>query len=109
MIIYQKKIIKSFIFISYKINNFIVYFSWDIDINEDETLTIKYPRISTIDWDLLTRVDNQMEEALQQCKQDFIQYQLFFQNLIKEVYIQKTIFYFLFIFSIYVLDSSLTI
>ena len=38
-----------------------------------------------IDWDLLTRVDQQMEEALEQSKQDFIQYDQFFQNLIKEV------------------------
>lgn len=60
-------------------------FSWDIDINEDETLAIKYPTISTVDWDVLTRVDNQMEEALQQCQQDFTQYEQFFQNIIKEV------------------------
>jgi hypothetical protein len=26
-----------------------------------------------------------MEEALQQCQQDFIQYEQFFQNIIKEV------------------------
>jgi hypothetical protein len=73
-------------------------FSWDIDVHEDEILSIKYPSISAIDWDVLTRVDNQMEEALQQCKQDFIQYQQFFQNLIKEVNIQKNIFHFLVIF-----------
>ncbi|CAF3287852.1 unnamed protein product [Rotaria socialis] len=59
--------------------------SWDIDINEDETLSIKYPSISSIDWDLLTRVDNQMEEALKQCQQDFNQYEQFFQNIIKEM------------------------
>ncbi len=57
-------------------------FSWDI---EDETLSMKYPSLSTIDWNVLTRVDNQMEEALQQCQQDFIQYEQFFQNIIKEV------------------------
>ncbi len=54
-------------------------------MNEDETLSIKYPSLSTIDWDVLTRVDNQMEESLQQCQQDFIQYEQFFQNIIKEV------------------------
>jgi hypothetical protein len=54
-------------------------------VNEDETLSIKYPSLSTIDWDVLTRVDNQMEESLQQCQQDFIQYEQFFQNIIKEV------------------------
>ncbi|CAM4817775.1 unnamed protein product [Rotaria magnacalcarata] len=59
--------------------------SWDMDINEDETLSIKYPSISFIDWDLLTRVDNQMEEALKQCQQDFNQYEQFFQNIIKEI------------------------
>ncbi|CAF0767913.1 unnamed protein product [Rotaria sp. Silwood1] len=59
--------------------------SWDIDINEDETLSIKYPSILSIDWDILTRIDNQMEETLKQCQQDFTQYELFFQNIIKEI------------------------
>ncbi|CAF1019239.1 unnamed protein product [Rotaria sordida] len=61
--------------------------SWDIDINEDETLAIKYPSILSIDWDILTRVDYQMEEALKQCQLDFIQYELFFQNIIKEIHV----------------------
>jgi hypothetical protein len=54
-------------------------------VNEDETLSMKYPSLSTIDWDVLTRVDNQIEEALQQCQQDFNQYEQFFQNCIKQV------------------------
>jgi hypothetical protein len=60
-------------------------FRWDIDVNEDETLAIKYALIESIDWNILTRVDQQMENALQQCQQDFIQYEDFFQNIIKEV------------------------
>jgi hypothetical protein len=60
-------------------------FSWDIDVNEDETLAIKYALIESIDWNILTRVDQQMENALQQCQQDFIQYEDFFHNIIKEV------------------------
>jgi hypothetical protein len=75
-------------------------------VNEDETLSIKYPSLSTIDWDVLTRVDNQMEEALQQCQQDFIQYEQFFQNIIKEVSIIEVLS-FTVVSSI--LDSSLTI
>ncbi len=75
-------------------------------MNEDETLSIKYPSLSTIDWDVLTRVDNQMEEALQQCQQDFIQYEQFFQNIIKEVSIIEVLS-FTVVSSI--LDSSLTI
>ncbi len=67
-------------------------FSWDIDVHEDEILSIKYPSISAIDWDVLTRVDNQMEEALEQCQQDFIQYDQPFQNMIKEVWIKKIFF-----------------
>ncbi|CAF3469664.1 unnamed protein product, partial [Rotaria sp. Silwood2] len=31
------------------------------------------------------RVDYHMEEALKQCQQDFIQYELIFQNIIKEI------------------------
>jgi hypothetical protein len=75
-------------------------------VNEDETLSIKYPSLSTIDWDVLTRVDNQMEEALQQCQQDFIQYEQFFQNIIKEVSIIEVLS-----FTVVspILDSSLTI
>ncbi len=75
-------------------------------MNEDETLSIKYPSLSTIDWDVLTRVDNQMEEALQQCQQDFIQYEQFFQNIIKEVSIIEVLS-----FTVVspILDSSLTI
>ncbi len=75
-------------------------------MNGDETLSIKYPSLSTIDWDVLTRVDNQMEEALQQCQQDFIQYEQFFQNIIKEVSIIEVLS-FTVVSSI--LDSSLTI
>jgi hypothetical protein len=75
-------------------------------VNGDETLSIKYPSLSTIDWDVLTRVDNQMEEALQQCQQDFIQYEQFFQNIIKEVSIIEVLS-FTVVSSI--LDSSLTI
>ncbi|CAF1375230.1 unnamed protein product, partial [Adineta steineri] len=59
---------------------------WDIDTNEnDEILIKKFPLISSINWDILTNVDNQMEEALKQCQQDFTQYEQFFQNLIKEI------------------------
>jgi hypothetical protein len=75
-------------------------------VNEDETLSITYPSLSTIDWDILTRVDNQMEEALQQCQQDFNQYEQFFQNIIKEVSIIEVLS-FTVVSSI--LDSSLTI
>ncbi len=75
-------------------------------MNEDETLSITYPSLSTIDWDILTRVDNQMEEALQQCQQDFNQYEQFFQNIIKEVSIIEVLS-FTVVSSI--LDSSLTI
>ncbi len=75
-------------------------------MNEDETLSITYPSLSTIDWDILTRVDNQMEEALQQCQQDFNQYEQFFQNIIKEVSIIEVLS-----FTVVspILDSSLTI
>ncbi len=77
----------------------ILCFSWDTDINEDETLSIKYPLISTIDWDVLTRVDNQMEEALRQCQQDFIEYEQFFENIIKEVNTFDLLFiYFFFVY-----------
>jgi len=79
MIIQQKKIINS---------KFL--FSWDI---EDETLSIKYPSLSTIDWYVLTRVDNQMEEALQQCQQDFIQYEQFSRNIINEMSILEGFFF----------------
>jgi hypothetical protein len=41
--------------------------------------------ILPINWEILTRVDNQMEESLEQCQQDFIQYEQLFQNIIKEV------------------------
>ncbi|CAF1286611.1 unnamed protein product [Adineta steineri] len=59
---------------------------WDIDVNEnDEILIKKFPLISSINWGILTNVDNQMEEALKQCQQDFTQYEQFFQNLIKEI------------------------
>lgn len=86
MILQQKKIINGNKFFFINIIFFLIFFvSWDIDINDDDALSIKYPSISTIDWDVLTRVDKQMEEALQQCQQDFIQYEQFFQNLIKEV------------------------
>jgi hypothetical protein len=69
---------------------------------------MKYPSLSTIDWDVLTRVDNQMEEALQQCQQDFIQYEQFFQNIIKEVSILE-VFFSIVSFPPLFLDSSLTI
>ncbi|CAF4135879.1 unnamed protein product [Rotaria sp. Silwood2] len=59
--------------------------NWDNYINQDDTLSIKYPSILSIDWHILTRVDYQMEEALKQCQQDFIQYELIFQNIIKEI------------------------
>jgi hypothetical protein len=55
-------------------------------VNEDKTL-------STIDWDVLTGVDNQMEEALQRCQQNFIEYEKFFQNIIKEVSIIEEFFF----------------
>jgi hypothetical protein len=47
-----------------------------------------------------------MEEALQQCQQDFIQYEQFFQNIIKEVSIIEVLS-----FTVVspILDSSLTI
>jgi hypothetical protein len=51
-----------------------------------------------IDWDVLTRVDNQMEEALKQCQQDFTQYEQLFQNIIKEVTFQSFYFITLFLF-----------
>jgi hypothetical protein len=77
-------------------------------MNEDETLSIKYPSLSTIDWDVLRRVDNQMQEALEQCQRDSIQYEQVFQNTIKEVRILEVLFLILFRFSS-ILDSSLTI
>ena len=58
---------------------------WNTDNKDDEALTIKLPSISSIDWEALTRVDSQMEEALKQCQQDIGQYEQFYQNLIKEV------------------------
>jgi hypothetical protein len=88
-----------------KENDLILYISSDIDVNEDETLSIKYPSISTINWDVLTCVDNQMEEALQQCQQDFIEYEQFFvfQNMIKEVsiLIRSVFFYCSFVFPLF--------
>ena len=65
--------------------------SWDNEVNEEDVLTVKYPSLSSIDWNVLARVDTQMEEALEQCKQDFIQYDQFFQNVIKEVSVLLTI------------------
>ena len=61
-------------------------------MNDDEISSIKYPSISPIDWDVLTRIDKQMEEALKQCQQDFIQYEQIFQNMIKEVIISYSFF-----------------
>ena len=58
---------------------------WNTDNKDEEALTIKLPSISSIDWEALTRVDAQMEEALKQCQQDIAQYEQFHQNLIKEV------------------------
>ena len=58
---------------------------WNTDSNDDETLHIKLPSISSIDWEALKRVDSQMEEALKQCQQDIGQYEQFYLNLIKEV------------------------
>ena len=60
-------------------------------MNEEDVLTVKYPSLSSIDWNVLARVDTQMEEALEQCKQDFVQYDQFFQNVIKEVSVLLTI------------------
>ena len=60
---------------------------------------MKYPSLSSIDWHVLARVDTQMEEALEQCKQDFVQYDQFLKTLSK-----KLGFCLLFI-----LDSRLTI
>ena len=65
-------------------------------MNEEDVLTVKYPSLSSIDWHVLARVDTQMEEALEQCKQDFVQYDQFFQNIIKEVRILFTFVCFLF-------------
>ena len=65
--------------------------SWDNEVNEEDVLTVKYPSLSSIDWNVLARVDTQMEEALEQCKQDFVQYDQFFQNVIKEVSVLLTI------------------
>ena len=66
---------------------------------------MKYRSIASIDWNILARVDTQMEEALEQCKQDFIQYDLFFQNIIKEVHVILTIV--LFFCLLLILDSRL--
>ena len=107
MTIQQKKIINgnaSFVCFQWKKIKDLLFcslFSWDIDVNEDETLSIQYPSLSSIDWDVLTRVDNQMEEALQQCQQDFIQYEQFFQNMVKEVSILELHFLLLFLFSLF--------
>ena len=62
-------------------------------MNQDETLSIKYPLISSINWEILSRVDQQMEEGLQQCQQDFIQYEQVYQNIIKEVNISFSPFF----------------
>jgi hypothetical protein len=94
LIIQQKKIINNkVLFICFQTTIYSL-FSWDIDVNEDETL-------STIDWDVLTGVDNQMEEALRRCQQNFIEYEEFFQNIIKEVSIIEVLFFSIVSFFLY--------
>ena len=44
-----------------------------------------FPMISNINWNLLTRVDQQIEDSLKHCQQDFHQYQQIFENILKEV------------------------
>ncbi|UJR34999.1 hypothetical protein I4U23_027775 [Adineta vaga] len=58
---------------------------WDVEVKDEDILTMKSPSVSSIDWQILTRVDKQMEDSLKECQQDFSQYDELFQNLIKEI------------------------
>ena len=51
---------------------------------------MKFPSISSINWDLLTRVDQQIDETLKQCQTDFHQYEFIFENLLKDIRIYQS-------------------
>ncbi|CAF1659769.1 unnamed protein product, partial [Adineta ricciae] len=57
---------------------------WDIPSKDEDMFKIICPSLTEIDWQMLNRVDQQIEDSLKDCRQDFDQYEELFQNMIKE-------------------------
>ncbi|CAF1006350.1 unnamed protein product [Adineta ricciae] len=57
---------------------------WDIPSKDEDMFKIICPSLTEIDWQMLNRVDQQIEDSLKDCRQDFNQYEELFQNMIKE-------------------------